>query len=320
MTPGPATEFDVRDEAFHAPGPQGQWSDSFYVGGGDLRSGLAFYARIGARPNEGVVEAALGVWLPPTRPGLPPRFLLAFAREPAPADLPAAPIAAGALSLSCAVPFEHWRLAVDGEARLWARAEDLGEHPEAHQKIAVSGDLRFTSWVPPFHFDAGLTDAVATRHYEQPGTVSGVLVVGEERFPVHGAAMRDHSWGVRDWQAVPYWRWMGMLVDPDHFLLVNNVGVRDEHGATTETVGGCMMLGGELAPVVSGSTEGTQRDFVAHATDALGRTATLRGAAISVAPLRQRRDDRLTIVHEGLTRLEWLGHETFGISEWLEQT
>ncbi len=147
-----------------------------------------------------------------------------------------------------------------------------------------------------------------------------MLVVGEERFPVHGAAMRDHSWGVRDWQAVPYWRWMGMLVDPDHFLLVNNVGVRDEHGATAETVGGCMMLGGELAPVVSGSTEGTQRDFVAHATDALGRTATLRGAAISVAPLRQRRDDRLTIVHEGLTRLEWLGHETFGISEWLEQT
>ena len=80
------------------------------------------------------------------------------------------------------------------------------------------------------------------------------------------------------------------------------------------------MLGGELAPIVSGRTEGTQRDFVAHATDALGRTATLRGAAISVAPLRQRRGERLTTVNEGLTRLEWLGHESFGISEWLEQT
>lgn len=314
-----ATEFDVRDEAFHAPGPEEQWSDSLYFGGGDARSGLAFYARIGARPNEGVIEAALGVWLPPTRPGLPPRFVLAFARAAAPADLPGAPIAAGPVTFTCGVPFEHWRLGVDGQARLWARAEDLGEHPEAHQKVAVSGELRFTAWVPPFHFGSGLTNAVASRHYEQPGSVSGVLVVGDERFPVHGAGMRDHSWGVRDWQSVPYWRWMGMLVDPDHFLLVNNVGVRGDHGVT-ETVGGCLMLGGDLAPVVSGSTEGTQHDFVAHATDALGRTATLRGAAISVAPLRQRRDERLTTVNEGLTRLEWLGHEAFGISEWLEQT
>ena len=34
-------------------------------------------------------------------------------------------------------------VAIDGEARLWARAEDLGEHPEAHQKVRVGGALRF---------------------------------------------------------------------------------------------------------------------------------------------------------------------------------
>ncbi len=310
---------DIRDEAFHTPGPEEQWSDSLYLGGGDARSGLVFYTRIGVRPNEGVIEGALGVWLPPTRPGLPPRFLLAFARGDVPADLASAPVAAGPLTYTCGIPFEHWTIAVDGDARLWARAEDLGEHPDAHQQVHVSGELRFSAWVPPFHFESGLTSAVAGRHYEQPGSVSGVLVVDGERFPVHGAGMRDHSWGVRDWQGVPYWRWMGMLVDPDHFLLVNNVGVDGERGAE-EVVGGCLMLGGELAPIVAGRTEGTQRDFVAHATDALGRTATLRGAAISVAPLRQRRGERLTTVNEGLTRLEWLGHESFGISEWLEQT
>jgi len=317
MTSGPeAPQLDARDEAFHAPGPQEQWSDSHYLGGADARSELAFYARIGARPNEGVVEGALGIWLPPTRPGLPPRFLLAFARDPAPADLPGAPIAAGALTFTCDAPLEQWTIAIDGEARLFARAEDLSEHPEAHQKLHVSGTLSFSGWVPPFEFESGLTSAVAGRHYEQPGSITGELVVGDERLRVDGAGLRDHSWGVRNWQGVPHWRWMGMLVDGDHFLLVNNVGL--ESGA--EVVGGCLMLGGELAPIVTGRTEGTQRDFVAHATDALGRTATLRGAAISVAPLRQRRDGRLTTVNEGLTRLEWLGHESFGISEWLEQT
>jgi hypothetical protein len=317
MTPGTdSSALDPRDEAFHAPGPEEQWSDSLYLGGGDARSEVAFYARIGARPNEGVIEGALGVWLPPTRPGLPPRFLLAFARDPSPADLETAPVAAGALTFTCDVPFEQWSVAVDGEARLWARAEDLGEHPDAHQKVQVSGALRFSAWVPPFHFESGLTSAVAGRHYEQPGSISGELVVNGERLTIDGAGLRDHSWGVRDWQGVPHWRWMGMLVDRDHFLLVNNVGL--ESGA--EVVGGCLMLGGELSPIVTGRTEGSQRDFVAHATDELGRTATLRGAAISVAPLRQRRGERLTTVSEGLTRLEWLGHESFGISEWLEQT
>ncbi len=303
------------DEGFHVPGPEEQWSDSLYFGGGDARSGLAFYSRIGLRPNEGRIESALGVWLPAQRPGLPPRFLLAFARGDAPAEPAGAPIAAGPLTYDCAVPFEHWRIRVDGEARLWARAEDLGEHPDAHQRLHVSGELRFAAWTAPFAFASGLTESVAARHYEQPGSVSGVLTVGEERFAVAGAGLRDHSWGVRDWQGVPYWRWMGMLVDPDHFLLVHNVGTP----ARTEVVGGCLMLGGELSPVVAGRTEGTQRDFVAHATDALGRTATLRGAAQSIAPLRQRRDGRLTIVNEGLTRLEWLGHEGLGISEWLVQ-
>ena len=50
-----------------------QWSDSFYFGGGDGR-GLAFYARIGRRPNEDVTEGAFGAWLPGQG------FLLSFAR------------------------------------------------------------------------------------------------------------------------------------------------------------------------------------------------------------------------------------------------
>ena len=41
---------------------------------------------------------------------------------------------------------------------------------------------------------------------------------------------------------------------------------------------------------------------------------------MSVAPLRQRRDGRLTLVNEGLTRLRWEGHEGLGISEYLVQS
>ena len=65
---------------------------------------------------------------------------------------------------------------------------------------------------------------------------------------------------------------------------------------------------------------GCQRRFVARATDELGREHVLEGEAVSVAPLRQRRDGRLTTVNEGRTRLRWGGHEGLGISEYLFQS
>jgi hypothetical protein len=50
-----------------------------------------------------------------------------------------------------------------------------------------------------------------------------------------------------------------------------------------------------------------------------GRTVELEGEAFSVAPLRRRRDGRLTHVDEGLTRMRWEGRETLAISEYLVQ-
>jgi hypothetical protein len=299
------------DERFHPPGSEPQYSDSLYFGGGDSRTGTALYTRVGRRPNEGRIEGALGVWLPDGR------FLLAFGREPD-GDEPSA----GPVRFECRSPFELWRLTIDGRGRLFERAEDLALARERHEEVAVAGQLRFAAWTDPIEFGSGLSETVATRHYEQPGSLAGGLDVGGERLPLAGVGMRDHSWGVRDWQSVPYWRWFGMVVDPDTFVMLNNVGLADGG----ETAGGCLMREGELAPIVAGETEseldpelGCQRRFTARGTDEVGRNVELRGEAISVAPLRQRRDGRLTLVNEGLTRLSWDGHEGLGISEYLFQ-
>jgi hypothetical protein len=299
VTSAIAPEHDGLQEA----GPEAQWSDSFYFGGGDARSGIAFYTRIGRRPNEETVEAALGVWLPDGR------FVLCFAREDDGAEL-----AAGGIAYECGLPHELWRLSAATSGMVFAQAGDLavrGSGKPAQVRVA----LRFCAWTEPFEFATGLTERVAACHYEQPGSISGTIEVDGERFALAGGGMRDHSWGVRNWQGVPYWRWTGMLVDPDTFLLVNQVGTEDG-GAT---VGGCLMLGGELAAIVEGAVDGEQSDFTARATDALGRSALLQGRGVSIAPLRQRRDGRLTLVNEALTRLRWDGREGIGISEWLVQ-
>jgi hypothetical protein len=297
-------------EQWQPAGGEEQWSDSFYFGGGD-GAGLAFYARIGRRPNEATCEAALGIWLPGHG------FVLSFARVP-----PGPEIAAGPLSFECLLPRVTWEIRCAGEGRLFERAEHVATARDRYRTVRIDTLLRFTAWGHPLCFESGLAAGVASDHYEQPGSIAGTFVVDGRRHPVAGRGLRDHSWGVRDWQRIPYWRWFGMVADPDNFIVVNNVGL-DGGG---EVAGGFVMRDGELAPVESCETEseldpqlGAQRTFTARATDARGRTTTLTGRAREVAPLRQRRDGRVTHVHEALTDYEWEGRRGTGISEYLVQ-
>jgi hypothetical protein len=298
-------------ERWQQPGSEEQWSDSFYFGGGDGQ-GLAFYARVGRRPNEGVTEGALGLWLPGQG------FLLAFARG----GLDDA-IASGPVRFGCELPLRLWEIRFGGAGRLFERAEHIATRHEDYETVEVRGELRFMAWHDPLSFRSGLTEGVAAAHYEQVGSLAGTIEVGGRRHALAGRGMRDHSWGVRDWQAVPYWRWFGMIADPDNFIVLNNVGTCDGG----EVAGGFLMRDGVVAPIEACETTseldpelGCQRSFVARARDASGRETTLSGRAIEVAPLRQRRDGRLTHVNEGLTEYEWEGRRGTGISEYLIQS
>jgi hypothetical protein len=308
---GAALEEITQDhERWQAVGDAPQWSDSFYFGGGDGQ-GLAFYSRIGKRPNEETTEGAIGIWLPGQG------FLLSFARTGLGDEIKAGPV-----RFDCALPLVLWELRFDGTGRLFERAEHVATRRDAYETVEVAGSFRFTAWHAPLSFRSGLSEAVAAAHYEQPGSIAGIIEVGDRRRAFTGSGMRDHSWGVRDWQSVPYWRWFGTIADPDNFLVLNNVGMR----GGGETAGGFMMRDGLVAPIADCETEteldpelGCQRTFVARARDSEGRRTKLTGRAVEVAPLRQRRDGRLTLVNEGLTEYDWDGRRTFGISEYLIQ-
>jgi predicted secreted hydrolase len=215
-----------------------------------------------------------------------------------------------------------WELELEGRGRLFERAEHVTTDRERYREVDVEGRLRFTAWGDPLSFRSGLAVGVASSHYEQPGSMSGTVLVGERRAALSGRGLRDHSWGVRDWQEVPYWRWFGVVLDPDVYVLLNNVGRPDG----SETAGGFLSREGVVAPIASCETESEldpdlrcQRSFRARATDELGRETTLEGRALEVAPLRQRRSGRTTYVNEALTEYRWEGHVATGISEYLVQ-
>src|SRR5436190_5939037 len=171
-------EITAACERWQAPGSEDQWSDSFYFGGGD-GEGLAFYSRVGRRPNEGITEGALGLWLPGRG------FLLSFAR----AGL-AGTIAAGPVNYDCELPLRLWAMRFDGTGRLFERAEHVATRRDSYETVAVRAELRFTAWHEPLSFRSGLTDGVATSHYEQPGSVAGVIEAGGRRYPLAGQGMR----------------------------------------------------------------------------------------------------------------------------------
>lgn len=305
-----AEDISAAHEGWQQAGSHEQWSDSFYFGGGDGR-GLAFYSRIGRRPNERITEGALGLWLPDQG------FLLSFAREGVAGD-----IACGPVRFSCLEPLVLWELRLDAIGRLYERAEHVATQRDRYRETNLNGNIRFTAWHNPLAFRSGLSGAVAGAHYEQPGSVAGVIEVEGVRCALAGSGLRDHSWGVRDWQRVPYWRWFGFVAEPDAFLLLNNVGLDDG----SESAGGFMMREGLLAPIVACETTseldpelGCQRSFSAQATDELRRETLLEGRALEVAPLRQRRDGRTTHVNEALTEYRWEGRTAIGISEYLVQ-
>ena len=273
-----------RTSAGSEPGAEEQWSDSFYFGGGDGR-GLAFYSRIGRRPNEGVTEGALGIWLPGRD---------SCSRSPRAARRTTSSLRRRSM-FECLRAAALWELRFDGSGRLFERAEHVATDRERLREVEVHGSCASPPGASPLSFrlrplERGREPPLRAARLGR-GRARGRRTAGS---PLAGQGMRDHSWGVRDWQRVPYWRWFGLVADPDNFVMLNNVGL-DDGG---ETAGGFLMRDGELAPIVACETEseldpelGCQRSFSARATrrararDA-ARGPRAGGRAASAAPRR----------------------------------
>ncbi|MHB8235817.1 MAG: DUF7064 domain-containing protein, partial [Solirubrobacteraceae bacterium] len=85
---------------------------------------------------------------------------------------------------------------------------------ESGHELAISLALTWSTAGEPYAY------RLATR-YEIPCTVSGTIVLGDERLELSDAVgQRDHSWGTRDWWAMD-WMWSaGHLDDGTHLHAV----------------------------------------------------------------------------------------------------
>jgi hypothetical protein len=118
---------------------------------------------------------------------------------------------------------------------------------------------------------------MASNRLEQSGTCEGLLQVDGREIAFAGPAHHDHSWGVRDWDAIQHYKWISAESDGSDIGL--NVLLADHRGE--QDLNGYLSRDGICSPVTAAEIHAEYDDdfFVsrAHArlTDAAGRTVAI---------------------------------------------
>ncbi len=316
---------EPQDEFMH-PGEESNFNESMYFNVYDPVSRFGGFFRLGNRPNEGRGEMTVCLYLPDGR------VAFMFTR---PEITTNEAFDAAGLRFTVHVPFEHLEVHYEGKAIVLDDPLLLADPRRAFTEspwTEVTADLTYRRVSDMFggeptepHEKPG--EEFAKGHYEQLVKASGTVTVGDESFPVDGFGLRDHSWGPRFWQAPYYYRWLTANVGDDFGFMGSRVARRDSEG----TRGGFVWEDGKLHvcrdfQISTGWTDGDRHHRTIAATlrskDADGEPLewNVTGSVLRMVPLRNRRDEMVTRISEGLT--EWTladGRVGYGWSEYLDQ-
>ena len=150
--------------------------------------------------------------------------------------------------------------------------EPLRAYRLSYAQPACTLDLTFRALIEPYTVGRSDWDAAFAAHFDQPGHVSGHLVLEGERIAVDCYAMRDRSWGPRVENPDFRLGWDHGQTATDAFL---SYSAPNEPGSPVTR--GFLWRDGEAAELVSGSrrverqAHGAPARVVIRAEDRLGR-------------------------------------------------
>jgi hypothetical protein len=312
------------DEYPHAVDPSPEFNESVYMNAFDHRAGLGGWARVGNRVNEGHAETAVCLYLPGGR-------LACHFSRPEIATNEA--FAAGGLQYEVLDPLQGVRMRYRGTLSLLDDPGALHKAREAFEAAPrVDGEVEWTfTGVSPVHGGEPADPSTPTMygldfsrgHFNQHGSVSGRIRVGDESWPIEGFGWRDHSWGPRSWKAIRWYRLLlGNIGPADGFMILQIAAP----GSAAPRVTGVVLRDGWYHEVESLSLDttwsGDEPGAVRAEVQTAAGTEVITGDIVSVAPLRNRRkgDDGpvYTRIAEAFTRWTWDGRTGYGMTEVLD--
>jgi hypothetical protein len=313
------------------------YNDSHYFNFFDHERQIGGFTRIGKLANQ---NASIGLFFIYEATG---RVHLLAQSEVIPRNF--ADIRSGPIGFQIAEPLRTWRIAVQGKflrlenPRVLLDPVSLVRTVKDEDFEDVEVDLTFAGWGEVHNtrnFFArglaqrmvekrfGLKDLIETRkfaaeHYEQAGSYTGTIRIGEKRIPLtHATGHRDHSWGRRDISAVEGWTWLtvqfgkGAAVNVASFRagrLDIQSGFMSRNGCNYP----CRILRLDTAFEDDGLTQKSVH-FVAE--DSAGFRMEVEGRVLNPVPIIASDDPtHRTIAFEAMTEYHWEGKTALGISE-----
>lgn len=305
----------------HELGPEPNFNESMYFNVYDPSVRLGGFFRLGNRANEGQAEMTTCLYLPDGRVG----FM--FAR-PKIADNDA--FDAGGMRFEVVRPFEELRVDYEGEVVLLddplamadpKRAFTENPHAPCTVSLTYTGTSAMFGGEPDTpHETPG--EEFAKGHYEQLVAACGTVRVGDDTWEIDGHGLRDHSWGPRYWQAPWYYRWLTANFGPSLGFMASRIARQDGPGTRSGFVwdGTSLRLLDTVEITTQWKGDDTYHDTVTARLVAGNDEWNVTGRVLALIPLRNRREELVTRISEGLT--EWTlddGRVGYGLSEYLDQ-
>lgn len=316
------------DDYMHQVEEASNFNESAYYNFYDPEPNLGGWVRLGNRVNESYAEMTTCLYLPDGRVGF------FFARPHIDHN---GEHNAGGLRFEVLSPFEEHRVTYEGRVVVLGDPSEM-EDPKAaftaNPQVDCHIDLVQKGIAKPWGGEPVADEGEATPerdpekefargHFEQHMAIKGSVSVGDETFLLeNGLGLRDHSWGPRYWQNIWWYRWLTVNLGPELGFAFTHSG--DEKGNTR--VGGFLYDGpdGEWLPITAAEIE-TDYDSKWYTKSVRTKVSTkekdyeVEGQVWSLIPLRNRRNEMLTRITEGMTTWRCGDLVGSGLSEYLDQ-
>ena len=319
------------DDYMHEPETASNFNESRYYNWFDHQAGTGGWVRMGNRVNEGYAELTVCLYLPDGSVG----FM--FKRPKIETN---AEHNAGGLRFEVLKPYEEHRITFDGKVCVLTNPREMSEPREAFTQnphVPCTIDLHLTNVGPAQGGEPEWEEGeqkpdldpekmFARGHTEQHMRSVGTVTVGDQTFDItDGLGLRDHSWGPRYWQNVWWYRWLTVNLGEDLGFAVtiagDEAGQQGAHGFLydKQRYGDDRWVQVRNAELTSDYDADwfPLKNRVTVTTD--DHTYEVTGDVWSNIPLRNRRDDMVTRITEGMTKWHYEGIEGAGLSEYLDQ-
>lgn len=294
-------------DILHKKGDHTEWSESFYFNFYDKAKDVCAFMRIGLKPNKNERSMFCFFLLPDgSIAGIK-------GQDPYKCEL-----AVNGLSFEKVQPEKRWKLTYSGV---------LAKPGLQVVPVRAAFSLEFEALNDMFDYRAcvggekeRIAQSVASEHLEQFGSVKGTVHIGDLTLEVDGLGERDHSWGIREWNAPKMWIWLTCQFSKDRALNLTKLVVD-----AGEVDAGFIHLDGKSTPVVASTVntsyneDGSPRSLDIILMGPSGEEYHVFADVMKKATLPFESPDGrvLSLMYETLACYRFDGQTGYGIAEYL---